>query len=132
MLLQKKFEKFLKSNWELNIFSGEKIIFRSKKSGINGLLDFLLENNKKYKNIIVFDKVVGRAVALLMIYMNAKEVYGGVGSKSAGIILNKYKVKFYFNETCRNILNKNKTDLCPMEKLAKGKSPQKFYNSLKK
>jgi len=129
---ESEFEKFLKSDWELNILKENKIIFRSKKSGVRGLLDFLQENGKQNGDVVIFDKIVGRAAALLTIYLGAKEVYGGIGSNTAAQVFRRYKIKFYFSKTYPNILNKDKTDLCPMEKLSLNKNPEEFYNLLSK
>jgi len=96
---------------------GNKIIFRSKKSGVRGLLDFINERGEIQEGIVIFDKIVGQAVALLAAYLKAREVYGGTGSELAAKALEKYKIKFYFQKTIPNILNQDKTGLCPFEKL---------------
>ena len=81
---------------------------------------------------MIFDKIVGQAVALLAAYLKAREVYGGTGSELAAKALEKYKIKFYFQKTIPNILNQDKTGLCPFEKLSIDKSPTEFYNCLVK
>ncbi len=128
--MKQKFEEFLKSVWELEVWTGGRIIFRSQKSGVGGLLDFVIEQGEKHEGIIIFDKIVGQAVALLAAYLKAREVYGDVGSEFAIKALEKYKIKFYFQKTFPNILNRDKTGLCPFEKLSLGKTPQEFYNCL--
>lgn len=129
--MEKNFQKFLKSGWGLEICRWNEIIFRSKKSGVRGLLDFVNEQGEKREGVIIFDKIVGRAIALLAAYLKAKEVYGGTGSELGDRTLEKYKIKFYFQKIVPNILNRDKTDLCPMEKLSLDKTPEEFYNSLK-
>ena len=142
MFWEKEFKKFLNSPWGLELWiacppklgerrRGNEIIFRSKKSGVRGLLDFINEQRGGQEGIVIFDKIVGQAVAFLAAYLGAKEVYGGTGSELAAKALEKYKIKFYFQKTVPNILNKDKTDLCPMEKLSIAKTPEEFYNSLK-
>ena len=134
--MKKQFERFLKTAWGLEVClpagrQGFKIIFPSKKSGVRGLLDFVNEQGEKHEGMIIFDKIVGQAVAFLAAYLKAKEVYGGTGSELAARSLEKYKISFYFQKTIPNILNQDKTDLCPMEKLSLDKTPKEFYNSLK-
>jgi len=133
--MEKQFEKFLKSPWGLELClpagrQGCKIIFRSKKSGVRGLLDFIIAG-EKCEGMIIFDKIVGQAVALLAAYLKAQEVYGAMGSELAAKALEKHEIKFYFQKIIPNILNRDKTDLCPMEKLSIDKTPKEFYNSLK-
>lgn len=130
--MKKQFEKFLKTAWGLEVWAENEIIFRSKKSGVLGLLDFIKKHGRKHKNIVIFDKIVGQGVALLAAYLRAKEVYGKTGSRLAAKSLKGYKIKFYFHKTVPNILNKKKTDLCPIEKLSFTKTPKQFYDNLKK
>ena len=134
--MEKQFEKFLKSPWGLELClpagrQGCKIIFRSKKSGVRGLLDFVNEQGEKHEGMIIFDKIVGQAAALLAAYLKARVVYGVTGSEPAARVLEKYKINFYFPKTVPKILNQDQTDLCPMEKLSLDKTPKEFYNSLK-
>ena len=133
--MKQKFEEFLKSSWGLELWLGNGIIFRSKKSGVQGLLDFIKEQGRVRggrvsANLVIFDKIVGQAVAYLAAYLKAKEVYGATGSKLAAAALDKFQIKFYFRNTVPNILNKDQTDLCPMEKLSVDKTPEKFYDYL--
>lgn len=115
----------------MEIWSGNKVIFRSKKEGIKGLLEFIKKSKKFPKNSIVFDKKVGNAVALLSAYIGAKGVFGVVGSKSAEKTFKKFKIKFHFLKTIPRILNKKGTDICPLEKLSSLKTPEEFCDSVK-
>jgi len=130
--MEKYFNEFLKSSWGLELwFNGGKI-YKSKKSGVKGLLDFIKRHGNRYKNIIIFDKIVGQGVALLAAYLGAKEIYGKTGSKLAAKALRKYKIKFYFKKTVTNILNKKGNDICPLEKTSFSKKPEEFYNCFNK
>jgi len=129
--VKQKFEEFIKSGWGLELWLGNEIIFRSKKSGVQGLLDFINTHGAQYEGVVIFDKIVGQAVAYLAAYLKAKEVYGVTGSKLAAAALNKFCIEFHFQNTVSNILNRDKTDLCPMEKLSVDKTPEEFYNALK-
>ncbi|MFC1789573.1 DUF1893 domain-containing protein [Patescibacteria group bacterium] len=129
--MRKEFEIFTKSDFTLEIWSKDKVIFRSRKERVGGLIDFIKEHGRRFKNLIIFDKVIGNAAALLFAYLEAKEVYGVIGSKLAKKTLRKYKIKNYFKKTIPNILNKTKTDLCSMEKLVLLNSPVQFYKRLK-
>ena len=106
---------------------GNNKIFCSKETGLKGLMDFLCKNGRQATGVIVFDKVVGRAAALLSIYLNVKEVYGKIGSRPAADVLQEYKVVFHFENVCPSILDKERIGLCPMEQLSLGKTPEEFY-----
>jgi hypothetical protein len=127
----KEFEEFLKSGFTLQIFSENKIIFQSKKEGVRGLVDFIKKYGRENKEIVIFDKVVGNAAALLFALLGAKEVFSQIGSQLAEKTLKEFKIKYHFKETIVNILNKDESDLCPFEKLSLGKSPQEFYECVK-
>lgn len=128
--MKEQFERFLKSAWELEVWEKDKVVFRSKESGVRGLLDFIEEQGRAKKNLIVFDKVVGRGAAFLVILIKADTIYGKLGSELAVQALKKYKIKFYFKETVSNIMNRDKTGICPFEQLSLGKTPEEFYKCL--
>jgi len=130
-MIKENFERFAKSDFGLEIYSKEKLIFRSKKEGIKGLLEFIKKNKKSVKDLIIFDKKVGNAVALISVYIGAKGVFGVVGSKSAEKTFKKFKIKSYFLKTIPRILNKKGTDICPLEKLSFSKTPKEFYGLVK-
>lgn len=130
-VIKNYFEKFLANSFGLEIWSGKKMIFRSNNEGIKGLLDFIRKYNHRFKNLVIFDKIVGRGIALLAIYLKAKAVYGRTGSELAEKALKKSKIKFYFQETIPHILNKKGDGFCPFEKLSLNKKPKEFYNLVK-
>lgn len=129
--MKKQFERFLISAWELEVWAGESRVFRSKKAGVAGLLAFIQKHDQKYKDLVIFDKIVGRGAALLAAYLKAKAVYGALGSKLAVQALKKFKIEFYFQKTVPNILNRHQTGLCPFEQLSLGKTPEEFYTCLR-
>lgn len=129
--MKNHFEKFLKSSFGLEIWSAKKIVFRSRKEGIKGLVDFIKKYNYRFKDLIIFDKTLGQGAALLSVYLKVKAVYGKTGSKLAGETLKKFKIKFYFQKIIPNILNKKGDDLCPIEKLSLKKKPKEFYDLIK-
>ena len=128
--MKTEFEKFVKNDLGLEIWSGNKVIFFSKKESVRGLLEFIEKYGKQYKDLIIFDKKVGNAVALLCAYLDAKEIYGKVGSELAAKTLKEFNIKYYFSKTIPNILNKDETDLCPMEKMSSSKTPESFLDDI--
>lgn len=129
--MKKNFENFLENKYELEIWLDDKIIFQSEENGLKGLIGFIEKNNHKYKDIVIFDKKVGRGAALLAVYLAAKMVFGEVGSKSAEEVLKEAKIDFEFKETVENIMNKKGDTICPIEKLSLGKTAEEFYKSIK-
>ncbi len=124
--MEKEFVNFKKSGLGLEIWSGKKVIFSSKKSGIQGLLEFIGKHEKSAGDLIIFDTKVGNAVALLCVFLKVNEIYGVLGSQMAAKTLKENNIKFHFSKTIPNILNKNETDICPMEKLSFFETPESF------
>lgn len=129
--VRKQFEKFVAGGFGLEIWSGKRVVFQSKKEGIKGLAEFIRKHGQRFQNLTVFDKKVGNAVALLCAYLKVKEVYGVVGSELAGKTFKKFKIRFLFLKTIPNILNKTETDICPIEKLSFLKTPEEFRDLVK-
>jgi hypothetical protein len=68
---------------------------------------------------IAFDKIVGRAAAMLLAHAKVKEVWTPIVSQGAKKYLKKNKIKVEFKKEVRNIMNRKGNDLCPMEKLSR-------------
>ncbi len=130
--MRKKFERFVESKFALEIRQQGRIVFRSKKSGVTGLVAFIAKYGRQHQDLVIFDKVIGRAAALLFAYLKVKEVCGIVGSKSAARTLRQFKIAFHFQKTVAGILNKTKTGPCPMEKFSQSKTPEEFIKLLLK
>ena len=72
------------------------------------------------RGALVFDKVVGRAAALFLIYGGVKKVITPLTSRDALAILKRGGAAVEYQKMVKNILNKTGDDLCPMEKKSRG------------
>jgi hypothetical protein len=80
----------------------------------------------------VADRVVGKALALLCIYAGIREVYAEVLSKKAKALFEKNKVACECQQLVENVLDLNKTGVCPFEKAAAEISePKDSYTAFK-
>lgn len=119
-------------NLSLVIVKNKKILFESSSKGIK---DFVLAI-EKLKNLLkgagVADEIVGRAVAMLCIYSKIIAVFANTISENALIVLRKTKINIEFEKIVDKILNQNKTDICPFEKLVmKISEPEEAYKKIK-
>lgn len=105
------------------------LFFESNEQGIRPVINCLKKCRKKAQGAQAFDKVVGAAAALLFVFAEVSEVNGLVGSHGAVKILTEAGIKNNFKKIVPKILNKDKTDLCPMEKLSAGKTPEEFFEA---
>jgi hypothetical protein len=112
------------------LLKNEKIIYRSKSQGLKPLIFCLKKYKREMRRAIVFDKVIGRAAALLLAYGKMKEVWTPVLSVPALAVLRKSKIKAIFQKKVKNIMNRDGSDLCPMEKMSQKKSSRNFCRVL--
>jgi len=85
----------------LEIYLEEKLIFHSDGKWLHPLLEFkkfLSNNNYDRTNLIVKDKIVGRAAALILIYLGIKNINAGILSKPGMDVLTKHDIKFEYTK----------------------------------
>lgn len=90
---------------------------------------------KKFKaqmrGAMIFDKIIGRAAALLLSYSGAKKILTPVITRNALAILQRGGAEIKYDKIVKNILNLAGDDLCPMEKLSCGKTVEEFLTIIK-
>ena len=100
------------------IVKNGKILFETRSRRISGFLDAIERLDGQLENSSIADRVAGKAVALLCVYVKAKAVYSEVLSRQAKIVLDKHGVECNWNNLVENILNSDRSGLCPFEKAA--------------
>ena len=111
---------------------GDNEIRTSSFSGIRPLMEFLAESESIFKDTSIADRCIGRAAAFLMIYGGVKEIYTPMISEHALSILEKFHIPVVYQELVPYIINRDQTDMCPMEKTCLHiESPVEAYIALK-
>ena len=90
-------------------------IYISDKKGISPMMDFI-EQGLNLNGFSVADIIVGKAVALLFVKEGIVGVFAKVISKAGLEVLNKHNIFTEYETLTDNIINRNGTDICPMEK----------------
>lgn len=109
----------------------ENCIF-SDKRGIAPMMGFIAEE-LDLADYSVADIVVGKAAALLFVKCKIKSVYAKTLSESGKDVLERYGIEYEFDTLTDKILNRDGTDICPMEKaVAVTDNPEKAYLLIKK
>lgn len=80
------------------------------------LASILKENKNALRNSKIADKVVGKVAASVMAVAGIKELYANTLSKVAIPVLEKANIQYSYGKIVDYIQNKNKSDMCPMEK----------------
>lgn len=108
--------QLLSSNKTCVLYLYGKVIYESKENGVGPFVKYVYYNGKPDNDTILIDKVIGVAVANIVLYCDLKTVYTKIISKPALDLLTKNNVQVNYQELVTNILRKDRTDICPLEK----------------
>ena len=108
----------IEKDLNLVIVNKGKIIFETNKSGISGFLQAIEKLDKNLVGSAVADKIVGVAAAMLCVYSGVTSVFAQIISLEGIRALEDNNIEYLFEKKVSNILNRNKNDVCPFEKLA--------------
>jgi len=125
------FNGFLTSSDTLWVYEGDKLIFSSDKDRLLPLLEYIDRFSPHHPQVVIFDKIMGNAAALLSIKAGCQEVYSPLGSQLAVKTLDKYGIKYHLTKVVRYIQKPGGEDMCPMEKLSIDKGPEAFYKVMR-
>ncbi|MBS7624135.1 DUF1893 domain-containing protein [Candidatus Bathyarchaeota archaeon] len=116
----------------LIIVKGRKVIFKSSLQGLAGLIEAIEGLGEAAYYSSVADKIVGRAAALLLAYLRAKEVYAVTMSRSGLSALAKHHIRAEYEKLVPEIMNRRGDDLCPFEKITLSvELPEEAYIKIK-
>lgn len=106
-------------------------VFVSDKKGIAPMIGFI-SDNINLNGFSAADKTVGKAAALLFALAGIKEIYAEKLSRAAIPVLEEHNIKYSYKEIYDRILNRDKSDICPMEKTVVDiNDPEKAFIALK-
>lgn len=112
---------FLLKNYSFALIKNNKLIYKSKSQGLKPLVFCLKKYRKQMRDAIIYDKIIGLAAAKLLVHGKVAEVWTPIISCNAKKYLRSKKIKLIYKKEVKNIMNKEKSDLCGMEKLATSK-----------
>ena len=112
-----KAKTILESGYTCVLVKG-KMSFTSKRNGIVPMVKFL-NDEIDLEGFSVADKIVGKAVAMLFVLAEVKEMYAEVLSKTAISVLEANGIAYSYKILTDNIINRQGTGLCPMEETVK-------------
>ena len=121
--------QFITSGDTLWVYKGTELIFQSRKERLIPLLDYIDAFVPRINGVTIFDRIVGNAAALLLKKALCLKVYSPVASQAAVHSLEKFGISYHFSKIVPCIWEGD--NLCPMEKLSGGKTPDEFYQVVK-
>ena len=125
------YDEFLRSDDTLQVYADSKLVFSSKKERLVALLEYIDSLSVNHQGVIIWDKVVGNAAALLSIKAGCWELHSPLASRLAVITLDKYGILHHFGNIVSFIRRADGKGMCPMEKLSLDKEPEEFYTAIK-
>ena len=116
----------------LVVVKNEKVTFETESHGIKGFLEAIELLGKELSGFSVADRVVGRAVAFLCVYFQISAVFAVIISMEGVKIMEDNDIFYQFEKCVPNILNQQRNDVCPFEKLALTfATPEEAYRKLR-
>jgi len=124
--------KLTKNDLSLVIVKNGQTVFETKKQGVSGFLQAIETLDQNLAGASVADKIVGVAAAMLCVYSKVSSVFALTISESGIHALKENNIVCLFEKKVENILNRDKTDVCPFEKLASSaETPAEAYMKVK-
>ena len=117
----------------LLVFRGDEIIYSSSGKGVSPLLGAIEEVGlEALEGVLTADRIVGRAAALLNLYMGASEVHTLVISAGSEDLFRGHGVVYDFVEETDVVKDVDGVIFCPFERLVQGMSdPKEAFFSIR-
>lgn len=116
----------------LSIVKEGRLVYESASRGLSGFLEAIDRGRPMLEGTSVADRVVGKAAALLCVYVRAKEVYAATLSMEARAVLERHAIRGEWGFLVNSILNVDRAGLCPFESMVAGiSSPRVAYERLR-
>ena len=115
MTLETLLEIQEKENYTL-IGAKEDEIYTSTAHGIKPIMMKIKNNPLYFQGYTMCDKIVGKAAAMLFIRSKIAYLYAHTLSEAGKAILDQYQIPYSYHELAKVIINRDGTDMCPMEK----------------
>lgn len=119
------------NDYTCRIVRGEEEIYRSTERGIAPLIA-IVDGGIDVAGAVAYDKIVGKAAALLYVLTGVGAVHAGVLSKAAARLFDENGIAYTYETLTENIINRKGDGVCPMEETVRDvDSPVAAYTVLK-
>ena len=116
----------------LAIVKNGEVLFEMRSHRISGFLGAIEKLGNILEGAAVADRVAGKAIALLCVYAKISNVYAEVLSEKAKAVFEENEISHEWKALVKNVLDLNKSGVCPFEKAAAGISdPKDAYRTFK-
>ncbi|MDD4295728.1 MAG: DUF1893 domain-containing protein [Ruminiclostridium sp.] len=127
--------ELIHNNYTCVVVQGKEVIMTSFHNGVRPLIEFYKTQNGTQKSffspLVLADKVIGRAAALLAVLCGITSIYTHIISEEAKRVLEFYKIPVTYEKLVPYIINRGGDGRCPMEELSIGvNEPIDMYNKI--
>lgn len=117
-----------KENLNLVLVKNEQILFKSRSPGIKGPLKAVRELKGKITPSSAADRIIGRAVALLLAHLGVTRIFGETVSKEGKHVLERNDIYLRSKKIVPRITDEKAEKVCPFERLVNDiDEPEKAY-----
>ena len=103
------------------------------KRGISPLVELYKQHASLMNNAFLVDKIIGRAASFIAILGHVQYVHAHLMSEPALYLLTQYNIKATYDQLTPNILNRQQSNLCPMELAVQDiNNPQEALEAIQK
>ena len=100
--------------------------------GVKDLFELVETRSEALEGASVADRVIGRGAALLLALGHVGRVHAQIISEPAVLVLQDYDIEVEYDKRVPNIINRNGTDICPVENLTMAMTqPEKVFTVIK-
>ncbi len=133
LIMNEYLDKLEKTGKSLQIYKNSELVFSSSKKGVRPHLDAIEEVGlTELKGSVMVDKIIGRAAALLILYVKAAESYALVISEGAKQLFDESGIHYGYRKQTENIKTENGVIYCPFEQMVQGiDEPEQAYHAIK-
>lgn len=128
--LDKIKDMLLEGSYTCVVLDRKNNIFVSDENGIIPLIRLAINTENDLREAYVADKIIGRAAAAIIVHVGIKECYAHLISETAIELLEENDIAYSYFKKCPTILNRDKSGICPMEKMTSGLSSALGYEVL--
>jgi hypothetical protein len=117
----------------LLVYRDGEFVYSGSGRGVGPLLNALETIGKeKLQGSLVVDKIIGRAAAFLIVYMEAAEAHAVTLSATGKDVLQKYGLKYQFRHEVPVVRGRDGAPLCPFERLVQDvNNAEEAYEKIK-
>ena len=111
------FNEFSVSGDTLQVYKDNKLLFASNRDRLLPFLEYIAGFALYHQRVVIFDKIMGNAAALLCVKATCQEVYSPLGSQLAVNTLDKYGIRYHLTQILSYIQKPCTEEMSPMDKL---------------